>query len=255
MMPAGHESKLRFACAKLLYWGRRYRCPLCSSDLRTFLPFGARAPVFASLQVVGGGYRRNARCPICQCLDRERLVYLTLLRVTDAFEKHTRVLHVAPELQLSEILKKQGTVDYVTADLHSTQVMVKMDISTIQFPDEVFDGIVCNHVLEHIVDDGRAMAELYRVLRPKGWAILQVPISLALDHTYEDFSITTPRAREAAFGQHDHVRIYARDYKDRLEHVGFKVNVIRWTARVHDFGGPRNRFGLNEKESVYLATK
>ena len=245
-MPAGHESKLRFACAKLLYWGRRYRCPLCSSDLRTFLPFGARAPVFASLQVVGGGYRPNARCPICHCLDRERLVYLSLLRVTDVFQKHTRVLHVAPEFQLSEVLKKQPTIDYLTA--------IGMD-NVAAHEREHFDGIVCNHVLEHILDDSRAMAELHRVLRPQGWAILQVPISLTLDHTYEDFSITTPVEREAAFGQHDHVRIYARDYKERLEHVGFKVNVFRWTTRVHDFGGPGNRFGLNEDEAVYLATK
>jgi len=211
--------------------------------------------VFASLQVVGGGYRPNARCPICHCLDRERLVYLSLLRVTDVFQKHTRVLHVAPEFQLSEVLKKQPTIDYLTADLRSPQAMVKMDISAIQFPDEHFDGIVCNHVLEHILDDSRAMAELHRVLRPQGWAILQVPISLTLDHTYEDFSITTPVEREAAFGQHDHVRIYARDYQERLEHVGFKVNVFRWTTRVHDFGGPENRFGLNEDEAVYLATK
>lgn len=254
-MPASHTSTFRLACAKLLYWGRRYRCPLCGSSLRRFAPFGGTVAVFASLQVVGGGYRPNARCPICGCLDRERLVYLSLLRFTDAFTHHTRVLHVAPERQLSEILKNQGTIDYLTADLHSTQVMVKMDIATIQVPDGHFDGIICNHVLEHVVDDRRAMAELYRVLKPTGWAILQVPISLALDRTYEDFSITTPAAREIAFGQHDHVRIYARDYTDRLEDAGFKVNVFRWTTSVHDFGGPGNRFGLNEREAVYLATK
>jgi SAM-dependent methyltransferase len=254
-MSASEAWRQRFAWRKLLYWGLRYQCPLCRSSLRTFLPFGARAPVFASLQVVGGGYRPNARCPSCGCLDRERLVYLSLLRVTNAFAQQTRLLHVAPERQLSGILKNQATIDYLTADLHSTQVMVKMDISTIPFPDGHFDGIICNHVLEHVRDDRTAMTELYRVLRPTGWAILQVPISLALDRTYEDFSITTPAGREAAFGQHDHVRIYARDYQDRLEDVGFKVNVFHWTARVHDFGGRRNRFGLNEREAVYLATK
>lgn len=243
------------ALRKLLFWGARYQCPLCGAHLRTFRPFGGRSQAFASLQVVGGGYRRNARCPICRCLDRERLVYLSLPRITDVFEKHTRLLHVAPERQLSAKLKNQRTIDYLTADLHSTTVMMNMDISTIQFPNDHFDGILCNHVLEHVVDDREAMAELYRVLRPNGWAILQVPISMALDRTYEDFSITTPAAREAAFGQHDHVRVYARDYKDRLENVGFKVTVFHWTTRVHDFGGSENRFGLNEREAVYLATK
>ena len=255
MTPARHKSTLRTAFAKLLYWGVRYRCPLCGSSLRRFQPFGGTGGVFASLQVVGGGYRLNARCPICCGLDRERLVYLSVLHVTNAFKTETRVLHVAPERQLSAILKNQRTIEYLTADLHSTQVMVKMDIAAIQFPDGHFDGIICNHVLEHVVDDRRAMAELYRVLRPNGWAILQVPISVVLDRTYEDFSITTPAAREAAFGQHDHVRVYARDYRDRLENVGFKVTVFHWTTSVHDFGGPENRFGLNEREAVYLATK
>jgi SAM-dependent methyltransferase len=255
MTPASHQSTLRAAFAKLLYWGVRYRCPLCGSSLRRFRPFGGLAGVFASLQIVGGGYRPNARCPICCCLDRERLVYLSLLHLTNAFDARTRVLHVAPERQLSEFLKKRRTIEYLTADLHSTQVMVKMDIATIQFPDGHFDGIICNHVLEHVVDDRKAMAELYRVLRPAGWAILQVPISLALNHTYEDFSITTPAGREDAFGQHDHVRIYARDYKDRLEDAGFKVNLFRWTTNLHDFGGSENRFGLNPREVVYLATK
>jgi len=219
------------------------------------LPYGTRAPVLTTLQVVGGGYRRNARCPICRCLDRERLVYLTLRRMTGIFQEAARVLHVAPERQLSGILKSQRTVDYLTADLRSAKVMVRMDVATIPFPDEHFDGIVCNHVRIAQPLGCKALAELCRVLKPSGWAILQVPISLALEHTYEDSSISTPAGREATFGQRDHLRIYARDYKDRLEGVGFKVDVFRWTTSVRDFGGPRNRFGLNEKEAVYFVTK
>jgi SAM-dependent methyltransferase len=188
-------------------------------------------------------------------MDRERLVYLFIQHKTDAFAKQTKVLHVAPEPRLSEILRDQPTIKYLTADLHSGEVMVKMDITTIQFPDEQFDAIICNHVLEHVADDRKAMAELYRVLRPGGWAILQVPIALALDCTYEDFSITAPAAREAAFGQHDHVRIYASDYKDRLKAAGFKVKVFRWTSSVDEFGGSQNRFGLDPNEALYLVTK
>ncbi len=133
--------------------------------------------------------------------------------------------------------------------------MVRMDITDIQFPENSFDAIICNHVLEHVIDDYKAMTELHRVLKPGGWAILQVPISLSLDKTYEDFSITTARGREEAFGQDDHVRIYAKDYASRLEQAGFKVNVFNWDAVAGSFGGSSNKYGLNEDEQIYSVVK
>lgn len=251
LVPARLRRKLR----AYYYWGWLYRCPLCRSPLRTFLPFGFKFPVLKAHAVVGGGYRPRALCPICYALDRERLLYLFLRRKTDIFTKRTRLLHVAPEAQVSEILKKQPNVDYVTADLYSERAMVKMNVTTIPFPSHYFNAIICNHVLEHVVNDRTAMAELYRTLAPGGWAILQVPMSWRLDRTYEDSSIMTPAGRAAAFGQHDHVRIYARDYVERLEQTGFKVDVFNWTSEAKHFGEIRNRFGLNENEAVYFATK
>jgi len=102
-------------------------------------------------------------------------------------------------------------------------VMEKMDITDIQHPNGNFDIIYCSHVLEHVPDDRKAMSEFYRVLRPSGWAVLNVPITA--DTTYEDPSITDPDERERLFGQHDHVRRYGPDYKDRLEDAGFHVSV------------------------------
>jgi ubiquinone/menaquinone biosynthesis C-methylase UbiE len=130
-----------------------------------------------------------------------------------------------------------------------------MDLADISVGDESFDVIICNHVLEHIIDDHKAMTELYRVLKPKGWAILQVPISPTLTHTFEDFSLTTDTQREAAFGQHDHVRIYANDYIQRLDKAGFAVTIFKWHSEPEQFGGANNRFALNEHEWLYLATK
>jgi len=164
-------------------------------------------------------------------------------------------LHVAPEPQLEPVLRSQSSIDYLTADIAANKAMVQMDITDIPFPDNSFDAIICNHVLEHIIDDSMAMAELYRTLKPGGWAILQVPLSLKLKHTYEDHSITTEAGREEAFGQADHVRIYARDYRDRLEKVGVIVNVFQWVNEPKNFGGRRNLFGLNRKESVYHVSK
>jgi len=129
--------------------------------------------------------------------------------------------------------------------------MIQMDITDIPFFVDAFDAIVCNHVLEHVIDDRNALAELLRVLKPAGWTILQVPMSLSLDKTHEDFPVTTTQGREETFGQNDHVRIYGKDYVSRLEQAGFKVDIFDWRVEAESFGGSGNLYGLNEDECVY----
>jgi SAM-dependent methyltransferase len=164
-------------------------------------------------------------------------------------------LHVAPERNLYKEFNRHQNIDYLTADLNPWPGMIKMDITDIQYDDDSFDAIICCHVLEHVSDDRKAMSELYRTLKPRGWAVLQVPISLSLNKTFEDATITTPEGREKAFGQWNHMRLYARDYKDRLEHVGFSVKEFKWTASSKRYGGSANRYGLNENEVIYCAFK
>lgn len=195
------------------------------------------------------------QCPICGSLERTRLLYLYLKHCTDFLQRPQRVLHFAPEPMIEKLARPVLGSGYTTADLCPYGLMIKVDITDIQFPDNTFESIICCHVLEHIPDDRKAMRELYRVLKPGGWAILQVPISLVLEKTYEDFSITSEAAREQAFGQYDHVRLYARDYKGRLEEAGFKVTIFRWTDDAEEFGGRENRFALNEKEAIYRVDK
>lgn len=130
-----------------------------------------------------------------------------------------------------------------------------MDLCNIRYPDNSFDAIICCHVLEHIVDERKAISELYRILKPRGWAILQVPIALSIESTYEDYSLTSPSERTRAFGHAGHVRIYGRDYKDRLEQIGFSVDVFEWCNEKDSFGGQENKFGLIENECVLLASK
>jgi SAM-dependent methyltransferase len=192
-----------------------YECPFCGRQYAAFLPFGLDVPVLRERQVVGGGYRPNARCRFAPCasLDRERLVYLFLLHRTDVLTSPARVLHVAPEGNLSEALSRRP--HYIAADLVADEGIVQMDITRIDWPDASFDVIICNHVLEHVPDDRSALREIHRVLQPGGFAILQVPISMSSPCTYEDAAVTEPAARARAFGQSDHVRIYGQDYPAR----------------------------------------
>jgi len=245
--------KCRGFFLSLLYTGNEFECPFCGGHFRKFLPWGLDLPVLKEKKIVGGGYRVNAICCRCQSSDRERLIYLYLKNKTELFYKNLKVLHVAPERNLQRVLMTCPNIDYLSIDLKSPLAMVKMDTAEIKYEDNSFDVIICNHVLEHIPDDRKAKSELYRVLKPAGWAILQVPISLLLNETYEDPTVTTPEEREKVFGQSDHVRIYGRDYKDRLEKVGFSVEVYNFTK---EFGeSTTHKYGLLKDEDIYICSK
>ena len=235
---------------KLRYYGKRYECPICDSHLRLLRPYGFKYPVLEEKQVIGGGYRPLAQCPVCKSKDRERLLYLYLSTRTRLFADKLKLLHVAPEPALRTIFSNHSNIDYLTADISSDEVMVKMDITNIDFPDGHFDVIICNHVLEHIIDDRKAMRELHRVLKPGGWGIVQVPMSLSLQHTFEDATVTTATEREIVFGQEDHVRIYAMDYLQRLADCGFEADQFNWWAHP-EFDNQENRYGLLEHESIF----
>jgi len=144
------------------------------------------------------------------------------------------MLHFAPEQAFYKRFKKLNHLDYTTTDLNSPIADVKADICDLPFDDDAYDVIFCNHVLEHIPDDHKAMQELYRVLKPGGFAILQIPQDLSRAQTFEDDSITDRKERARIFGQYDHVRVYGRDYFDRLRHIGFIVEEVDYTATLSD---------------------
>jgi ubiquinone/menaquinone biosynthesis C-methylase UbiE len=206
------------------------------------------------LKVLPGGYR-YALCPRCYSTDRERLVYWYINNRTNILNssKNIRILHVAPEKNLQKVLKASTKIKYISGDLNPLVADRKIDITDMNFEDDYFDFIICNHVLEHIQDDRKAMSELFRVLKPGGEAILQVPISKCNKETFEDFSITSPEEREKYFGQKDHVRIYGKDYKKRLESVGFKVDLydIKNDLNIKEI----KKYGLNEEEILYACNK
>ncbi len=197
------------------------RCPCCHGEFDRFLPFGRVR-------------RENARCPGCGSLERHRLACLFLQREGLSQRAGLSVLHVAPEPALRRILSQLPGVCYVSIDRERREVNVVMDLTQLAFPDDVFDLVMCSHVLEHIPRDRQAMCEIRRVLKPGGRAILQVPLQFELATTLEDLSITDPATRERLYGQPDHVRLYGRDYLDRLAEAGFVVQVDRIFQEVGD---------------------
>ena len=86
----------------------------------------------------------------------------------------------------------------------------------------------------HIPDDTKAMQELYRVMKVGGMGVFQIPQDLNRDKTFEDNTITDKKERAEIFGQYDHVRVYGRDYFDKLRSGGFKVDAVDYTSNLSE---------------------
>ncbi len=200
--------------------GTNYTDPIDGKQFRTFLPYGYENP------------RENVLSPSTLSLERHRLLWLFLKNETDFFNTKLKVLHFAPEQAFYSRFKKLKNIDYTTTDLNSPLADVKADICNLPFKDNEFDVILCNHVLEHIPDDTQAMRELFRVMKPNGWGIFQIPQDLNREETFEDNTITDKKERARIFGQYDHVRIYGRDYFDKLRAVGFIVEEADYTQKL-----------------------
>jgi SAM-dependent methyltransferase len=226
----------------IFYAGSNVTCPVCGKSFKTFLPYGRINP------------RPNALCPGCQSLERHRLIWLYLKEKTSFFNNRLKVLHIAPEACFMRHFEKQHGEGYITADIESPLAKVKMDIHEIPFPENTFDVVLCNHVLEHVRDDIKAMREIRRVLKPDGFSILQVPFFRPVpEKTFEDASITDPREREKIFGQDDHVRKYGFDYKERIQSAGLKA--IEDTFVNEKTDEERGRYGLAQGEMIYKGVK
>ena len=223
------------------YWGRGVTCPLCGSRFRRFKTF-----------VVDPAYS-NLMCPWCQSLERHRLLWLYLRHRTGIFTRPLRLLHLAPEYCLYQAFRSAAPIAYITAGLDAAFIQVELDLVHIPFKTDLFEVIICCHVLEHIGDDLAALREVRRVLKPGGIAFLQSPLDYSRAATFEDASVVTPEDRARVFGQRDHVRIYGRDYPDRLAAAGFAVTVDSYVKTL----GPEviTRYGLIAEDDLYIGVK
>ena len=218
--------------------GSKHTDPIDGKSYRKFLPYGYES------------VRENVLAPGTLSLERHRLFWLYVKNETSFFsnspQNKLRVLHFAPEQAFLKVFKKLKHLDYTTTDLNSPIADVKADICNLPFDDNSYDFIICNHVLEHIPDDTKAMQEIYRVLAPSGTAILQVPYEKKRATTFEDDSITDAKERAKIFGQYDHVRVYGLDYFKKLATIGFEVDAVDYTQKFSEAEIERYRLPKGE---------
>ncbi len=233
-----------FCRYQLLYRGNKRICPCCSARLKKFLPMRTRAGILVP----------SVMCPRCDAHPRHRLLWHYLCAEHgELFESKLQLLHVAPEFCFARYFRKMKNLYYVTVDLEMSQVDCRADVCRLPFAEDSFDVLFCNHVLEHVPADREAISELFRILRPGGWALLQVPIDRKRSQTLEDETIISPKERERCFGQYDHVRQYGTDFQGRLAGAGFAVEILAYPDTLS--ATVVEQCGLDPDETIYLCRK
>ncbi|NLK94080.1 MAG: glycosyltransferase [Clostridiales bacterium] len=234
------------------------KCNICNSYVDGFLPYkeGKEQENLLKYNMIGSDIN-NFSCPKCYSTDRTRHLFMYLNKLGLINElKGKQILHIAPEIHLYQIISNLEPERYVCGDLFPENAQVpseKVDITNIQYNDETFDIIICNHVLEHVPDDKKAMSEFYRVLKKGGFAILQTPYSPVIEKSYEDFSLNTDELRLKHFGQEDHVRIFGLDLFNKISEVGFNLDI----KKNDDLFSSEEcrKFGVNPREDLILVRK
>lgn len=230
----------------LFYAGKGRKCPICGGEKRKFLPYGY------------GKVREDALCPKCLSLERHRLLWHYLMNNDSERERIKNlptILHIAPEVCLMREFKRiylSAPQNYITADLESPLADMHFDVQQIPMADSSVDIIICNHLLEHVESDHKALKEMYRIMRSGGMGVMLAPIDYTLETTFEDDTITDPKQRAEVFGQYDHRRIYGKDYLERLRAAGFEAFEIDYAAEFSDSDRTKFSFG---SDKLYIVRK
>jgi SAM-dependent methyltransferase len=201
--------------APMLYRGNKVECPVCEKHFSRFLAYGSKA-----------ARRSNVLCPNCLSLERHRWMWLYLKNRTDFFTARHKVMHIAPEQCFYKRFRRQANLQYATGDLVSPLADYHFDLHKMPFDDNSYNVLFANHVLEHVDDEMQCMRELYRVMAPGGWGIFQVPLDYTRAETFQDPAIVSSADREKYYWQKDHVRLFGRDYPEKLRAAGFVVDEV-----------------------------
>ena len=230
--------RLRNRAAPLLYAGGAMHCPVCDRSFRRFRTAGRKPE-----------RRANAVCPFCSARERDRLAYLFLQNARVAGP----ILHIAPEACLTPRLWELADGRYVCADLLRNDVDERFDLMAIPHPKAAFQGVYCSHVLQYVQDDLQALAELFRVLKAGGWAIVNVPVKTVRTVDHQDAPLNPRHAADPR--PVEHLRTYGTDFAERMASVGFDMRVIDADDLVE--AEEQRRFGISSADagSVYYGIK
>lgn len=243
------EENLLFIGKKRL--SGKCHCIVCGSHFEKFLPTGAQESVYKRHHIIGGGYRSNCVCPCCGVGDRERWIYYVLKNKTDISKLSGRVLHFAPEDASIDYIRENENIDYYAGDIVSGIAMHTIDITDIHFRDNSFDYVISNHVLEHIIDEEKAILEVKRVLKQNGKWLFSFPICTDMK-TYEDRTVISPKDRLEEYGQEEHVRLYGYDYIERFKKYGFELQTY---SPLNEFNNTQiEKLGFIRDDVIILAT-
>ncbi len=234
LVPARIRPQLFGAVRSALHRGHEVHCPCCGGEFDSFIAHRGVHP---------------GRCPRCGSLERHRLLIRFLRERTDLFEASLDLLHIAPEYGLQRQLQSLENLSYRSADLESPLAMDNVDLLDLPYPDSSFDVVLCSHVLEHVEDDRLALREIHRVLACDGRAILMSPIDPARAATLEDPTVTAPADRHRVFGQSDHLRLYGRDFAERVAAAGFAVETVAYLGELD--AGKIAREGLRRESDLF----
>lgn len=233
--------------------GNFCKCMYFGNDEMIFTEFGVDSELFKLKRIIGGGKRKNSRCPICGTIDRHRWLNWLLSNKTGIYNDPCRVLHFAPEKILRRFITLNSQCDYYPGDINMKNGLHRIDVTNIQFKDNFFDYIIINHVLEHVQNEEKALNELRRVLSKSGKLIISFPIAVG-EKTFDDKSIVTDEERLKFYGQTDHVRLYGDlDAGEHLVKYGFDVDKYQ----VKDYFSEEDtiKYGLIYDDIVFICTK
>ncbi len=235
----------KYLFRKMALKGGNVYCCICEQSYLTFLPSG-------------DDIKAHSRCPGCYSIDRNRQLYTLAKEAIDKSNSKLNILHIAPENSIRKKLSHIKNITYQCIDKFEIgyvypNAVRQMDITDLKFDNNTIDLILCSHVLEHVPNDTKAIQEIGRVLKPSGIAYIMVPLFEELENTYENSKANTPELRAQFFGQHDHVRKYGLDFRNKLEQPGFKVEIISFADRFSE--SEKIRLGFLNSESVFKIEK
>lgn len=217
-----------YSAMEFLLPGRmQYLCPCCGHRFRRFISgrYNEHPELYDPDRYAQ--MRQDVICPVCGTLPRHRILACWCGKNIENI-RASRILYFAPENGMMIWMKRKG-ISCTTADLYN-KADLKLDIQNIDLPDDSFDTIFCNHVLEHVGDFRVALKELYRILRPDGCLICSFPMDPKVELIDEAEKDLTAEERIRRFGQYDHIRVFGMKAEQFLTEAGFAVEKISGSA-------------------------